>query len=292
MPSSDVVTAKEILSLVPGVSFGFDDAGDCVYADFTDEDNPYHGVLRHYRYKEEILLRLSKFISLRHLNLRKCLVKSLPYLGHLRHLEFLDIASNELNYLPDWIANLTELRYLNVGANKLTFLSEGISRCHKLHTLKAHKNLLKELPKQFSSLPIKVLNLYLNHMNYFPGFIWDYRQMEEFSWGLSCIAALPKNISNWKNLQWLSLVGNKLESLPLEICRLEKIKGMRLHKNRIKSLPERFGRLKSLEQLTLYCNDIERLPKSFYQLNFKKLNLAKNPLVVDKAKIKAEWLMV
>ena len=86
-------------------------------------------------------------------------------------------------------------------------------------------------------------------------------------------------------------MANKIENLPDSFCNLQNLEGLRIHKNKLKKLPENFGNLKKLKELTLYKNLLTTLPQSFYELQFEKLNIAFNPLEIDKQKINSKWLL-
>lgn len=68
----------------------------------------------------------------------------------LKNLKTLDLSNNEISRVPD-ISYLTGLRNLNLGGNKIKFISAG-SLPETLTNLDVSYNLIKELPKDFSTL--------------------------------------------------------------------------------------------------------------------------------------------
>jgi len=116
------------------------------------------------------------------------------------------------------------------------------------------------------------------------------------------INSIPKEISAFKNLKYLSFRGLPLESLPDEIGdltdleelnleftrlvilpatigKLKKLKILTLYYSKLIELPDEIGNLTSLEELDLGDNQILKLPASIGKLrNLKKLVLRRNPL--------------
>lgn len=284
MSDRDVV--NKIQSFAHDATFQFE--GDlCVYAKLNNKNNLFYGSIRTAKNKPEILSHISKLKNLRFLDLRKNRIHYLPNLD-LHNLVHLDIASNYLCSVPNWIRN-NKLTFLNLGVNNLKEIPEWISEFKDLTVLKLHKNELVDVSPIKTCTKVKFLNLYLNKMKKIPDFVWQFKDVEFFSWGLTGITHLPPNIGNWKNLTWLSLVANKLQSLPDDICKLTNLKGMRLNKNKIEKLPENIGLLKNLEELSLYRNCLKSLPESFAKLNLKKLNIAYNDFE-NIPLLKSEWL--
>jgi leucine-rich repeat protein SHOC2 len=62
------------------------------------------------------------------------------YLGYLRELTRLIVASNQLTQLPRSIGSLSNLTHLNVGENNLSLLPEDIGQLEKLEQLYINDN--------------------------------------------------------------------------------------------------------------------------------------------------------
>lgn len=245
----------------------------CIELQFVDKLHPYYGTMRHSKDKKTIFELINKLTSLRTLNFRKCRLEIAPDLD-LPNLNHLDLSSNYLGKVPEWIRTLA-LDYLNLGVNNLMQIPDWFSE-QEFKVLKLHKNQITHFPTLKPTL--QFLNLYLNKKPTIPDFVWDLNHLEFFSWGMSNITHIPEEIGSLKNLLWLSFVPNALVEIPKTFALLKKLRGVRFAKNQIQRLPENFGELESLEELTLYDNQIQELPESFYQLSLKKFNIAKNPL--------------
>jgi Leucine-rich repeat (LRR) protein len=285
MGMQDREIVKRILSHVPAhATF---DQDRCIGLDFTDEGYAYCGLLRNHPSQDKVL-ELIGYLNLKHLNLRKCRLKSLPDYGHMMELEHLRLGSNYLGYVPQWIRG-KKLRYLDLGVNELTELPYWISE-FPLETLKVHKNKIREIPNLSHIQSLKFLNLYLNRFKSIPTWVFDLANIEVFSWGISGVTIMPEEIGSWKKLTWLTFVANKIKEVPDSFCELHNLVGARLHKNKLEHLPNGMSEMKSLKQLTLYRNNLSRLPDDFHLIEFDKLNIGLNSFE-SKPKVQSNWLM-
>ena len=186
MSDRDIVA--KILSFAPDATFQFD--GDvCTYAKLNNKNNIFYGSIRTKKNKPEIIHLISKLKSLQYLDLRKNRLNEIPDLG-LQKLVHLDLASNYLKIVPNWIRK-NNLTFLNLGVNNLEIIPEWISEFDELTVLKLHKNKLTDISPIQTCKKVKFLNLYLNKMKEIPEFIWKFNDVEFFSWGLSEIIELP-----------------------------------------------------------------------------------------------------
>lgn len=238
-------------------------------------DNVFTGNIRHLGLseKQEILELISKLHNLQKLDLRKNKLNSIENF-QMPNLNYLDVGSNDLKNVPEWIKDCP-LKYLNLGANNLAHLPDWFSDL-SLETLKVHKNKITFIPKLKSNL--KHFNFYLNSIKEVPSFIFSLSELTYLCFGALKFKEL--DVSNFVNLNWLSVILTDLEELPENIINLP-IKGLRLVKNNIKRLPIDIGKMKSLTHLALYGNLLESLPLSFFELNLSKLNLRKNNLSIE-----------
>jgi len=154
--------------------------------------------------------------------------------------------------------------------------------------LKIHKNKINDFSTLSSFFSLRELNLYFNCVNKIPHFIFNFVNMNYFSWGMSSIEELSDSICKLVNLHYLSIVGNRLKYLPDSICLCENMIGMRLSKNKIECLPDQIGLMKKLKMISLYKNELRFLPDSFYELNLEKCNLANN-CFSNKPKVTCNW---
>eukprot|EP00615_Pteridomonas_danica_P009239 CAMPEP_0114344122 /NCGR_PEP_ID=MMETSP0101-20121206/11170_1 /TAXON_ID=38822 ORGANISM="Pteridomonas danica, Strain PT" /NCGR_SAMPLE_ID=MMETSP0101 /ASSEMBLY_ACC=CAM_ASM_000211 /LENGTH=199 /DNA_ID=CAMNT_0001479287 /DNA_START=75 /DNA_END=674 /DNA_ORIENTATION=+ len=119
--------------------------------------------------------------KLRVLNLRGNNLSMLPTeLCECFHdLEYLNLASNRLQYIPENISSLTKLRTLLVQNNELVELPDGVGRLPLLLELRIETNLLEALPESMGRLSLlKVLTLSNNRLSVLPGSMVAMRSLE------------------------------------------------------------------------------------------------------------------
>lgn len=210
MTDRDVVAA--IGRLVPGVRSQF--RGDECHALFlTKSDCLLGGLARRLSPadKREVLRLVSLLPHLRLLNLRRNRLGPVPDLG-LERLEWLDLGSNYMGAVPDWLRRLP-LQYLSLGVNELKFIPDWLGGL-PLTTLKLHKNEIANVDAVRPLRALKFLNLYFNRIKPFPEFVFEFPNVRFFSWGVSGLERLPDGVGRWAELRWLSLVANRLTELP------------------------------------------------------------------------------
>ena len=95
------------------------------------------------------------------------------------------------------------------------------------------------------------------------------------------IAALPPEIGQLANLEYLDLQNNQIAALPPEIGQLAKLQVLLLDSNQIVELPPEIGQLAALQELLIDNNQIMTLPSEIGQLaNLQGLQLNNNHVAV------------
>lgn len=268
---------KEIIAWLSSVcNFQHSMSGDvCKFISFFDDKDVFGGTIRHHPLKKEIIGMVSNLSNLTFLNLKKCKIGNIPQMAS-RSLEWLDLSSNDLEVVPNWVTLQPNLGFLSLGANNLTNVPD-LSDLIMMRTLKLHKNRLTKvsgIPKDVASL-----NLFLNPLeNGVPELVKNLWNLESFSFGMCDAKKIPP-FAGLPKLKWLVMACSGITELPDDICSLLNLKILVLPKNQITKLPERIGDLVNLKSLSLYYNSITDLPESFFDLKLERLNLYKNPLL-------------
>lgn len=246
---------------------------DCVFLSFFDEKDCLGGTIRRHPMRREIFDLVAQLPNLKHLNLRKCKIGAMPKMA-TRSLEWLDLASNDLPEVPDWVALQPKLGFLSLGSNNLSEVPD-LSALTMLRTLKLHKNRIHKMPQ----IPkdIASLNLYFNPLDGIPDVIQTLWNLEIFVFGMANAKKLP-SFEKLPRLKWLILSSSQIEEVPEDICTLSRLESLILAKNCIKSVPEKIGELKNLKWLSFYCNEIVNLPESLFTLKLQQFNIYNNPL--------------
>lgn len=73
-----------------------------------------------------------------------------PDSNSLKELRWLDLSSNRLELLPDWVCECEKLEYLNLAQNRIQRLPDCIGRLKNLRYLEANRNPLYILPETLS----------------------------------------------------------------------------------------------------------------------------------------------
>jgi hypothetical protein len=100
------------------------------------------------------------------------------------------------------------------------------------------------------------------------------------------IKAIPPEIGNLVNLQYLELTNNQITSIPAEIGNLVKLTHINLGSNQITSIPSEIGNLVNLEGLELGRNQITSIPAEIGRLvNLQYLEFTNNQITSIPAEI-------
>ncbi|MBD3215745.1 MAG: hypothetical protein GF311_24245 [Candidatus Lokiarchaeota archaeon] len=114
---------------------------------------------------------------------------------------------------------------------------------------------------------LQQLQLKLNKIKRFPGFITRFSLLEILDLSNNSIKIIPESISNLRSLKMLNMEHNSLKTLPKLIGDLEKLEYLNLRHNQLYYLPESFKLLKNLNYLDLHGNKFNRVPYSIISLN-------------------------
>ncbi|XP_028853210.1 osteomodulin [Denticeps clupeoides] len=210
-------------------------------------------------------------------------LKAIPGIPrHIRHLyiQFNDI--EEITVKP--FANSTSLREINLSHNKLksALVERGVfAKLSDLIELHLEHNDLEEVPP---SLPKTIQRLYM-------GFNRISKVSADTMKGLSSISILDlcnnrltdagvkgKILSGMKNLQQITMCGNKLKSMPSDLP--TSVLQLSLENNSIASIPEGyFRKTPHLMSIRLSYNKLKSVPYTVFNLsNLMELNLGHNQL--------------
>ena len=194
----------------------------------------------------------------------------------LSKLVKINLAHNELSYIPDSFKNLECLSNLRLDSNYLTTIPDGILLLPKLRVLNLKNNQITEIPMGISLLSKSLASLNLSDnclrtvppdMGYLENLtkLWLASNSDDANNG-NQLMNLPPEFGNLKNLRFLSLLGNNFEELPGAISELEDLRSLDISCNCIHSLPRNIGNLKKLEVLRANDNFLQILNDSFFEL--------------------------
>ena len=209
-------------------------------------------------------------------------LKSLPLIfdapPFAARLTTLILSSNQLEELPEQIAQLHNLISLVLDDNQLTTLPEQIAQLPHLATLVLSNNRLKTLPRPICQLySLRGLYLDRNQLSWLPERIGDLRNLTELGLDHNQLFWLPEQIGNLRNLTGLGLGHNQLSELPERIGDLQNLTKLLLDHNQFSVLPSQISHLRNLISLGLNENQLATLPAQIGKLcKLSSLNLASN----------------
>ncbi|MNQ60986.1 putative E3 ubiquitin-protein ligase ipaH4.5 [compost metagenome] len=161
-------------------------------------------------------LRAGELCGARHLKLAENLTVFPPEILSLKEtLEVLDLTGNDLDRLPDELAEFTRLRIIFCSENRFTELPEVLGRCPALTMVGFKANRIATVPAV--SLPAGLRWLILTD---------------------NAIEQLPDELGQCTALQKLMLSGNRLRELPASLANCQHLELLRIAANRLEALPD------------------------------------------------------
>jgi Leucine-rich repeat (LRR) protein len=119
-----------------------------------------------------------------------------------------------------------------------------------------------EAAKSYSGTLFKLV-LEKQKFTEFPKEIRDFKNLQYLDLSKNKIKEVPEWIGELTSLQWLILSKNKIETLPHQIGELVNLKDLIMNKDELTSLPPEIGNLKELRYMDLWADNISSFP---YQL--------------------------
>ena len=124
--------------------------------------------------------------------------------------------------------------------------------------------------------PESVIKLVLRKqkLKEFPKEIFQFKNLQYLDLGKNSIKEIPDSIQLLSNLQHLDISRNKLERVSMKIGDLKKLYYLNLNNNNLEFLPPQIGNLEKLRILDLWSNNLEDVPETISNLkNLQILDL-------------------
>lgn len=175
-----------------------------------------------------------------------------PEIGRLDDLEYLRL-TGDFTELPVSMGQLRSLDYLEIGSDELTDIGDWLDHLGFLETLIIRSRALTKLPHSAAKLKyLRRLDLSDNLLDSLPEGIGYFVALEELVLDNNRFRKLPDAIGNCTRLTDLGLMDNELTSLPAAIGKLTELRYLRLRENPISEFPEEITNLKKIENLDMY----------------------------------------
>jgi Leucine-rich repeat (LRR) protein len=121
--------------------------------------------------------------------------------------------------------------------------------------------------------PDKVIKLELRKkkLKTFPKEIFQFKNLQYLDLSKNDIKEIPSEIASLKNLQYFSISKNSLESLPVELGELSNVYYFNANQNELTAIPYQMGKLSKLQYMDLWSNNIESFPNELKDLKSLKV---------------------
>ena len=299
----DIQIIEKIKSLLLFKNLNYKITNDvCYELDLTNQKQLNYGLLRNIclTNKNKILKLICKLENLTDLNLSHNLINDEDIKNNdffnLKKLKTLNLSSNNLTLIPNFIKKIKTLKSLNVGGNLITEIFSDIEECNQLENLWLHKNIgIKNLQNLQSLQNLKLLNLYFINLLKMPIYFNKFKRLNSLTlWNTNKFLF---DLNFFEKLEYFTVCGSRqLIDFPPGLCKIKRLKMVRLYQNNIKNIPSDISDLKNLEQLSLYQNDISNIEPLIFLNKIKKLNLGWNNIKEIPEEIfnlkKLKWLGV
>ena len=125
------------------------------------------------------------------------------------------------------------------------------------------------------------LTLRKQHLKSFPKEILQFKNLQYLDISKNSISELPDSIGLLTDLQYFACSKTGLKRLPKDIGRLVNLKYMNLNQNDLETIPTQIGNLEKLEILDLWSNNFEEYPSTFSSLKALRVLDLRNILISD-----------
>lgn len=149
------------------------------------------------------------------------------------HHKIIDLSSQNIEKIPNYIFDITELEELNLSNNKINTIPNSIGKLKNLKKLNLYNNKIRSLPKQFFSL----------------------ENLTSIDLGNNNILNLSNDISRLSKLRELLIENNKIKKLPSSISKLELLSDIWLKNNPLIEPPFEIAQL-GIDQIISYFNEL------------------------------------
>src|SRR5690554_1725979 len=230
----------------------------------------------------ELPERLFLIPALKHLDVGRNDLSTLPAINGSSNLEYLSLAGNKkITQVPDTIFQLAALKHLDLSENTISSLPAELFLMDNLEELLAFNNIIEDVAISSTASSLQTLNLRGNKLSNVPAELFQLDNLLTLDLGFNEITALSGVIAGnaLSALQALTLSNNKLIDVPAELFQLENLLTLDLSFNELATLPEIISGSESLHTLQIRRNKITVLPESlFNHLSLRDIQASSNEL--------------
>ncbi|XP_049867823.1 leucine-rich repeat-containing protein 40-like [Pectinophora gossypiella] len=208
----------------------------------------------------------------------------------LKALKRLDLTNNNLNKLPRNLGLLTQLQSINMEGNKLAFMRQDVIRGGTDRMMKFLRDRISDeivsdtrytkddWPDKYTLKKSQALILIGKDLTAIPDHVFAAAADAEVhivDVSRNKLPALPMGVLNVKEtLSQLILASNNISAMPPEISQCSNIQFLDLSKNCLADLPLDVADMKNLRELVISNNRFSKIPRCIYALENLEILLA------------------
>lgn len=201
-------------------------------------------------------------------------------ISNLGSLLILDLHDNQLQSLPDSLAELSRLTKLNLGHNRLTALPSALYSLKELQVLQCNNNQIETIEEQICEINmLNNINLAHNNIKSLPGSFGFLTKVTNLNLSSNSLEMIPAEISSMTSLATLDLTNNNLTEIPWNLKDLGHLEILYLRNNKLTSVPA-LSNCVNLKELHLGSNRIKGLEVEDVEniVNVRLLDLRENKI--------------
>jgi GTPase SAR1 family protein len=197
---------------------------------------------------EEVVKNRADVLDLQRLWLTECPTE----LRRVSWIRKLDLYTNSISALPDWLSDFKNLEELNLGANRFSEFPEILLTLPRLRMLYFWDNPLIGLsPRIFELRNLEKLTLTKNGLSEFPEGFDQLTRLTSLTLAFNPVKYLPPSLFKLKGLRTLQILHMNLLSLPPEIGNLTSLSSLSIDQNPLTELPVALARCTQLRDLNV-----------------------------------------
>lgn len=177
---------------------------------------------------------------------------------------------------------------LFVVGSKPLLAQEGLLDSLTLDTLTAFTSLEEALKN-----PDQVIKLELRKkkLKTFPKEIFQFKNLQYLDLSKNYITEIPAEIKALTSLQYLSVARNNIVELPNEIGSLKNLYFLNVNQNDLEALTPEIGNLEKLRNLDLWSNNLSRFPEEMKNLKSLKIMDLRVIMITDAEQARIQSLL-
>lgn len=177
---------------------------------------------------------------------------------------------------------------LFVVGSKPLLAQEGLLDSLTLDTLTAFTSLEEALKN-----PDQVIKLELRKkkLKTFPKEIFQFKNLQYLDLSKNYITEIPADIKALTSLQYLSVARNNIVELPNEIGSLKNLYFLNVNQNDLEALSPAIGDLEKLRNLDLWSNNLSRFPEEMKNLKSLKIMDLRVIMITDAEQARIQSLL-